>query len=241
MFANGIIVTGKGVYDYYIKNTFLESICCAEIHAPVNTNVFDPEKIQSLETMGKNKQNNIVTVSGISPVKGIEYFVEMASELIKTNNELIFYVSGAELSSQKKYSEKIKSIIKETSLNDKNYKYYGMIDDVPSFLAGANIFVCTSVTEAGPMTVWEAMSMGMAVITTDVGAVKQYIKDGISGFVVPVSNVKALADCVRKLVQNPQLTKKVGEHARIVAVNKLDVKIAAKKYFKFYEQVLFNN
>ena len=240
-FASGIIVTGKSVYDYYIKNSILKNKKCVQIHAPVDTKVFDPFKVKPDESMRKNNSKNIITVSGVSPVKGLEYFIRMASELINYDEELIFYVSGAELSSQKKYSKMIKSLIQSSNLNTDNYKFYGMVDNVQSFLAGGDIFVCTSVTEAGPMTVWEAMAMGKAIVTTDVGAVGQYIENGISGYIVPVAEPKALIKRVKELLNNPSLKKRFGKNARIIALQKLDVNIAANKYKKFYEQVLYNN
>ena len=165
----------------------------------------------------------------------------MASELIIKNKKLFFHVSGAELSSQKKYSNFINSVYKDCpNLNDHNYKFYGMIENIPQFLAGADIFVCTSKTEAGPMTVWEAMSMGIAVITTDVGSVRQYIDDGESGFIVPVNDTKALVDRVIKLIENPSLIEKFGTASRKIAVNRLDVSIAAKKYANFYSKIINN-
>ena len=239
--AKGIIVTGQAVYDYYIKRSILETIPYAEIHAPVDTKYFDPKKTQSIKSMVKESEKNILSVSGVSPVKGLEYFIYMASELIKYNNDLSFHVSGAELSSQKKYSQKINEIIKNSNLNKGNYFFHGMISNVSNFLASGNIFVCTSVTEAGPMTVWEAMSMAKAVVTTDVGAVKQYIKDGVTGFIVPVGDTNALVKRVTDLLQNPGLIDSMGNAARIVAKEKLDVVPAAEKYFKFYENILYHN
>tara|TARA_B100000029_G_scaffold315722_1_gene308138 strand:+ start:3152 stop:4297 length:1146 start_codon:yes stop_codon:yes gene_type:complete len=239
--ASGIVVTGKSVYDYYIKNSIIKNIKNIEIHAPVDTKVFNPKSVEPDKSMMNRKKINIVTVAGVSPVKGLDYFIKMASQLVKNDKKLLFFVAGAELSSQKTYSKMIKSLIRSSNLNDENYKYYGMIDNVQSFLAGADIFVCSSITEAGPMTVWEAMSMGKAVVTTDVGSVRQYIEDGISGYIVPVGDTKALINKVQDLILNPELAKKMGIVAREVAKEKLDVLPAAQKYADFYKQVLFSS
>ena len=56
-------------------------------------------------------------------------------------------------------------------LNDKEYiNYIGMCNNIPELLANSDIFICSSISEAGPMTVYEAMSMKIPVITTDVGS-----------------------------------------------------------------------
>ena len=239
-FASGIIVTGESVYDYYIKNSIIKNKKNIEIHAPVDTKVFNSKLVEPDKSMINRKKINIITVAGVSPVKGLEFFIRMASQLVNENKNLIFYVAGAELSSQKKYSKMINSLILSSNLNDENYKYYGMIDNVQSFLAGGDIFVCTSLTEAGPMTVWEAMSMGKAIVTTDVGSVRQYIKNGISGFIVPAGDTKALINRVQYLILNPELARSMGEIAREVAKEKLDVSPAARKYANFYKEVLFS-
>lgn len=236
--AAGIIVTGKKVYDYYIHGSMLKNKLCAEIHAPVDTNIFDPSHVAPDKRMKHIRGRKIVTVSGISPVKGFEYFVEMASELLQRYDDLAFFVAGTELSSQKKYSHDIKNLIASTKLTSDNYFFYGMIDDVPSFLQGADIFVHTSISEAGPVTVWEAMSMGKAIVTTDVGSVRQYIEDGISGFIVPIMDSKALSIKVEELLNDPALRKRMGTEARKVAKKKLNVSIAADKYILFYKKVL---
>ena len=239
--AAGIIITGKKVYDYYIRGSMLEGKLCAEIHAPVDTNIFDPKHVVPDKKMIHTRGRKIVTVSGISPVKGQEYFIEMASELLQRYDDLVFFVAGAELTSQKKYSFYIEKLIDSTKLKSDNYFFCGMIDDVPSFLYGADIFVCTSITEAGPMTVWEAMSMGKAVVTTDVGSVGQYIENGISGFIVPDRDSKALSIKVEELLNDPALRKKMGAGARLVAKKKLDVSIAADKYALFYKKIIGQN
>lgn len=239
--SKGIIFTGKKVYEYYIHKTSLESKHCKEIHAPVDTNVFDPNSLVTDKRMFHAQGIKIVTVSGINPVKGLEYFIVMASELTKRYNDLIFFVAGAELTSQKNYSHFIKKLIKSANLTSGNFILCGMVDDVPAFLQGADIFVCTSTTESGPMVVWEAMAMGKAVVTTDVGSVTQYIEDGISGFIVPAMDSKALTAKVEELINNQTLRKEIGANARLVAKKYLDVSIAAEKYTMFYKTILNQN
>lgn len=239
--AAGIIFTGKRVYDYYIRGSMLENKLCVEILAPVDTNIFDPKRVVADKRITSMQGRKIITVSSIIPVKGLEYFVEMASGLLQRFDDLVFFVAGTKLNSQKKYYNYIKNLIDSKKLPSDKFLFYGMVSDVPSFLQGADIFVCTSISEAGPMTIWEAMSMAKPVVTTDVGAVRQYIEDGISGFIVPVMDSKALIARVEELLNNPDLRRKMGTEARLVAEKKLDTSIAADKYALFYKRVLKQN
>lgn len=236
--ASGFIVTGKRVYDYYIRGTTLEEKPYYEIQAPVDTSLFDPKNVASNKEVSQTQKIKIVTVAGINPTKGLEYFIEMGSNLAQQHKDIVFFVAGAELSSHQKYYQKLKNLLASTELTNNDFLFVGMIDNVPSFLQSADIFVFTSLSESGPATVWEAMSMGKPIVTTDVGSVSQYIEDGISGFIVPIKDPAALSEKVKILIENPALRKKMGEKARAVATAKLDVSKAAGKHAKFYRQIL---
>ncbi len=236
--ASGFIVTGKRVYDYYIRGTALEQKPFFEIQVPVDTTVFDPNHVVPDKRVIQSQGIKIVTVSGINPTKGLEYFIEMAENLLARHNDLVFFVAGAEFSSQRKYSADLKRKISEAKLTDKNLIFLGMVDDVPSLLKGADIFVYTSTSESGPAAVWEAMSMGKAVVTTDIGGVPQYIEDGVSGFIVPIRDAKALSEKVELLLNDPDLRQEMGTEARIVAQKNLDLSLAAQKHAFFYRRIL---
>jgi len=236
--AAGIIVVGKRVHDYYIRGTSLESKPTIEIHPPVDTTVFDPQYVVPDKRVGQVHGTKIVTVSGINPTKGLEYFIEMAANLIKRYPDLFFFVAAPNFKSQQKYYQYLMALVASSNLTSENIRFLGMIDDVPAFLKSADIFVFTSISESGPMAVWEAMSMGKAIVTTDVGSVNQYLADGKSGFIVPIMNPCALSEKVEVLLNDPALRQKMGAAARPIAQQKLDVSIAAEKYALFYRRIL---
>ncbi len=233
-FAASIIVTGRSVYDYYIANTPLSKKYVEIIPAPVDTREFS--KTNSANYVN-SKKIKIVTVAGIIPVKGVEIFVEMADEL--SNNEYLeFLIAGGEMESQQHYARLIKNLIDKNDKIRDRVKLLGMVDDVKSFLNESDIFVCTSHSEAGPITVWEAMSMSMPIVTTNVGSVSDYIINGESGFIVPVGDVTSLAAKVSYLVDNPGIWNSLGKKARKIAEEKLDVDVASRKYNALYRRIV---
>ena len=235
--ASGIIVVASSVYDYYINGTELEIKPCIEIPAHVDTKVFDPKKVPMLNNLNFKGKTIITTVAGINPTKGIEYFVEMASLLLKKNRNLLFLIAGAKISSHSRYSEQIKKLIYSKNIQNE-IVFLGLIEEIPSLLKSSDIFVCSSISEASPMAVWEAMAMEKCVVTTDVGAVRNYITDGKSGYVVPIKDSKELFNKVNYLLKNTQIIKSMGKQARKVAKQNLDILIAAKKYSYFYKKII---
>jgi glycosyltransferase involved in cell wall biosynthesis len=60
----------------------------------------------------------------------------------------------------------------------------------------------------------EAMAYGVPPVVTDSGGSPELVADGVSGFVVPVKDSKALADAIERLYRDPELRKRLGRSAR---------------------------
>jgi len=235
--ATGFIVAGKRVYDYYLSNLQVQEKPVNEIHAPVILEQFNPVLYSQRAVNDVSKEIRIGTVSGVNPAKGLEYFVEMVAQLAEIYPDQKYIVAGAMLDSQKTYSTMIDSKMDELGVRDR-IEFVGFVTDVPKFLSQLDICVFTSVTEASPTSIWEAMAMAKPVVTTDVGAVSQHIKPGETGFIVPVADIKGLTDSIVKLIQNPSLREKLGKAARAAAKNTLSLEAAAFKHKEIYQDVI---
>ena len=225
------------MYDYYLKGTPLQKKPFCEIHAPVDAAVFDPAVVQKNSRIKAAKGTKILAVSNIHPGKGLEYFIDMAYRLKQKKYQPNYFIGGAVFENHIRYFEKLKS----SSLSKGFYdlEFMGKLNNVASALKAADIFVFCSLAEASPTVVWEAMMMGKAVVTTDVGSVSQYIENGKSGFIVPVKDSLALSDKVEILINDKELREKMGQEARRVALKHLDVISAAQKHENFYKTILY--
>ena len=87
------------------------------------------------------KGKKIITVSGINPTKGLEYFLKMASEIVAKYEDICFFIAAPNLKSQKNYFKKLENIISSSHLNDQNCKFLGMISDVPSPQTGKGMIL----------------------------------------------------------------------------------------------------
>jgi glycosyltransferase involved in cell wall biosynthesis len=81
-------------------------------------------------------------------------------------------------------------------------------------LAGADLLVLPSRNEGLPIAILEAMSYGVPVIATPVGAVADAVRDGETGLLVPAGDPKALARALASLVESPALRRSLGARAR---------------------------
>ena len=75
-------------------------------------------------------------------------------------------------------------------------------------------FVLPSYIEALPMALLEAMSYGLPVIASKVGAIPEVIDDGVEGFLIDAGDVDALADRIARLSSNAALRERMGRAGR---------------------------
>lgn len=81
--------------------------------------------------------------------------------------------------------------------------FSGFRSDVASRLAEAQLFVLATRWEGFPRSILEAMRAGLPVIASDVGGVRESVRDGETGFLVPQGDVNALCDSLRILLTSP--------------------------------------
>jgi glycosyltransferase involved in cell wall biosynthesis len=101
--------------------------------------------------------------------------------------------------------------------------YWGRMADVRPAIQKASVYVLPSYREGTPRSVLEAMSMGRAVITTDVPGCRETVTQGDNGYLVPVKSVTALAEAMLKFLDEPTLVEKMGHRSRSIALEKYDV------------------
>ena len=91
----------------------------------------------------------------------------------------------------------------------------GAVTDVPDRIEKARIFVLTSFTEGMPNTLLEAMSLGLACISTDCpcGGPRDVIQDGVNGYLVPVDDSDSLAERLSALLKDARKADAMGKEA----------------------------
>jgi GalNAc-alpha-(1->4)-GalNAc-alpha-(1->3)-diNAcBac-PP-undecaprenol alpha-1,4-N-acetyl-D-galactosaminyltransferase len=92
--------------------------------------------------------------------------------------------------------------------------WHGRARDPFAFYAKANCFVLPSRFEGTPNALLEAMSCGLPAIVSDASSGPlEYIRDGITGLVVPVEDIDALAAAMSRMAANAELRHRLGAAA----------------------------
>lgn len=85
------------------------------------------------------------------------------------------------------------------------------------------------------LTLLESMAVGTPVVCTAVGGMVEYVEDGVTGFVVPPNDPAALRDRILRLLDDPELTARMGRAGRAFAERSSWQKVAEQTFAAYRE------
>jgi glycosyltransferase involved in cell wall biosynthesis len=91
---------------------------------------------------------------------------------------------------------------------------YLEIDELSQLFAGARLLAAPYIAGSQSGVVHLAMTMGRAVVASDVGELPETVIDGETGIIVPAGDVEALAGALERLLADPELAERLGEAGR---------------------------
>jgi len=89
-------------------------------------------------------------------------------------------------------------------------RFLGIRQDVPAILQVSKVFVLISVSEGAPLTLLEAMAVGLPVVVTSVGGMTEIVHDRVEGLLAPRQDAQAVADALIYLMKNPTTGARMG-------------------------------
>jgi glycosyltransferase involved in cell wall biosynthesis len=108
--------------------------------------------------------------------------------------------------------------------------------DLAGRLAGARAFVLPSSSEGLPRVILEAMAVGVPVIATAVGGIPEIIEDGVTGWLVPPGDVRAISERLRWVFEHPDEAEAVGRRGRDIVIGRFSIDAYRRGYADLFEQ-----
>jgi len=122
-------------------------------------------------------------------------------------------------------------IEKSTNMNFNNsLTFIGETENVGKYLNSSDLFMLISNYEGLPVSIIEALSVGLPIIASDVGGVNELVKDQINGFLVPKNDELKLAEVLKDIIINKSINlKNMGEESRFLYELKFKNEIMTNK------------
>ncbi|GIV05863.1 MAG: glycosyl transferase family 1 [Fimbriimonadales bacterium] len=164
--------------------------------------------------------------------KNLPGFVQVAKQVIDTGIKAQFVLVG-DGPERKALDTAITAMRLEAQfhlpgLTDSPETWYGMFDCA----------LMTSLTEAFPITLIEAMACGLPVVATDIAGIPDIVVHGETGFLASPSEIDKLAQYVVQLARNPELRQRMGEAGRRRALAEFDVNVMVERYARMFREVV---
>ncbi|MCP5101716.1 MAG: glycosyltransferase family 4 protein [Chloroflexi bacterium] len=102
----------------------------------------------------------------------------------------------------------------------------------------ADIFCLPTYGDCLPMALSEAGAVGLPAVSTNVAAIPEIVRDGETGFVVPVGNGRSLIQALHHLINNPDVRRQQGTQATALVRQSFDAQRNAQKLFDLIKQTI---
>ena len=117
-------------------------------------------------------------------------------------------------------------------------KFWGKVDDVPSYLAQADMFVLPSRAEGMSNALLEAMAYGLPCVATRISGNVDLIQHEQNGLLVSPQSETDLAKAIVRLAGDETLRHKIGRSARCTVETEYSIDSVAQKYIELYHTLL---
>lgn len=155
----------------------------------------------------------IGTVTRLSPQKAPLDFVQAMGIVAQHNPEVYFVMVG-----DGPLRPQVEARAAELGISSRLI-LTGLRRDVPELMAAFDVFVLSSLWEGLPRVLPQAMATGLPIVVTAADGNAEAVQDGVNGLLVPPGQPDDLAAAILRLLDNPALTRQMGDNGRIRAVD----------------------
>lgn len=209
---------------------------CTPIFSVPDQEIFrpSPPKAELRRELSLTDDHIVVgSVARLAPEKGHKYLIDAAPAIIERfpNVRFVFVGKGR---SQPELEEQIGRLGLKA-----HFIFAGFRTNVVDFLHLMDVFVlCPFSGESLGTSILEAFLTERPVVATDVGGVRESVRDGVTGFLVEPARPDLLSDRIIKLLENRELSARFGQAGRRMVLEEFTTERLGNETLEVYEKVL---
>lgn len=177
----------------------------------------------------KKNELGIIHISNFRPVKNIRNIIEIFCRIRKEiDSKLMLVGDGPDFAF-------IKEVVSRLNLND-DVVFLGRQDNVVPLLNSADLYLLPSKSESFGVSALEALSCSVPVIGTNVGGLKEVVKDGECGYLFGPEDIGGMTKAALDILSSKSKLEKMTQEARKTALT-FDAKVIIPKYIEYYKKI----
>lgn len=230
LFADRVIFASRSCAGLYARLDGRKNFDV--IHNGLSPASFDEYRRKVSQTDADDRLR-VVTVGTVCERKAQHVLVEAAAKLAKDRRDFVCHLVGAREGLP--YLSYVRNLIRARGLE-------GVVELVPetpdvwSYLRAADVFVCCSYVEAFSLSVLEAESFGLPIVSTPCGGLDEQVAWGRSALEFDFGDADALADRLRTLLSDDRLRAEMGKQSRAA----FDLRLTAEGMLDRYQRAILS-
>ena len=226
--CDGILVPAKDIADFLISRLRVSPEKLAVVHHGVCSGFVTSRP----RPVTPERQSRILYVGQYAFIKGPHILARTLDSILRRHSS-----ATATWVSARTHHHLIRRLLHPATANRVSLRDWVPNEQLLNIYDEHGIFVFPSFYEGAGKACLEAMARGLCPIATDVGAMRDYITNGKSGFRVPAGDVEAFASCIDKVLTDFPLCRSMSKAAR-VAVRTKTWRRCAQEATAFYQRLI---
>ena len=236
-FTDRMVALTDGEKDDYINLSVCPPEKLFKIHSGVDVKKFmhaNGNRVEKRRSLGLDQNEAVIGFVGwLLPIKGPDYLLKAMDYVWQGHPEASLVLVGKGGMDVDLRAEALKK-----NANGK-VKFLGWREDVDEIMPLFDMLVLPSLNEGMGRVLVEAMAAGKPVVASRVGGIPDLVRHAETGYLVPPADEKALADGIKKLLDDPERAKQMGlrgrEHCR-----QFSIEAMIDKLDKLYIELITN-
>jgi len=167
----------------------------------------------------REQVQRLLCVARLVPEKGIEFLIQAMSLLINKN-----YVVNLRIAGDGPSRAALEDTARTLGVAD-HVCFLGNLteQDVTRELSLSDLFILPSLAEGIPVSIMEAMAVGLPVIATNIAGTSELVEDGKTGLLIRPTDPEAIAEAVTKMMHGYEFRRRAAELGRAKVADAFDV------------------
>lgn len=150
----------------------------------------------------------VAGVGRLRPQKNFPLFLRAAREVLREIPQANFVIAG-----EGPDRGDLENLARDLGIAPQVH-FLGYVSEMAALYAAVDVLLMTSLAEGTPLTVLEAMAMGVPVVATRVDGMAEVLEDGVDAYLVSLGDVAACAQRTCRLLQDQVLARRFSQAGR---------------------------
>ena len=175
-----------------------------------------PEPVPGDPVVDRSAPARLAVVGRLSPRKGTDVALEAVALLVQRGHDVRLDVCGSVFPGYEWFEEHLRRRAAHPDLRGR-VTFHGYVDPTWPILAGAAVVLVPSRQEPFGNTAVEALLSSRPVVASNVQGLREIVRDGVDGLLVPADDAAALATAVGRLLDDPALAGRLAAAGAVAA------------------------